>query len=291
VTDFFRAVVEYEFMRNALFAGLLASLACGVMGSFVVARRITYVAGGIAHSVLGGMGIAGFLIAVYHWSWLTPLHGAIMAALVSALVIGWVTLRARQREDTIIGAVWAVGMAVGILFISRTPGYNQELMSYLFGNILMVSGDDLLTLLRLDIIIVIPTLFLYHRFLAVCFDAEFARVRGVRVDVYYIVLLCLTALTVVSLVTVVGVVLVIALLTLPPAVAGCCTRTFRGMMIGAVVFCALFTVSGLAISYATNFPSGATIVLVAGLCYVIILTARWLWRRNRNAVTQPSQST
>ncbi len=283
--DLLSAILEYAFMRNAMIAGLLAAVACGVVGSFVVARRITYVAGGIAHSVLGGMGVAGYLIAVHNWDAVTPLYGAIAAALLAAVVIGWVTLRARQREDTIIGAVWAVGMATGILFISQTPGYNQELMSYLFGNILMVSDSDLSILLGLDLLIVALTLLLYNRFLAVCFDAEFARVRGIRVEVYYILLLCLAALTVVVLVTVVGVVLVIALLTLPAAVAGLFSRTFRQMMIGAVAFCIFFTVSGLAVSYETNFPAGATIVLIAGVSYVVAIVVRWLIRRHRNPVS------
>jgi len=283
--DLLSAILEYAFMRNALIAGLLAAVACGVVGSFVVARRITYVAGGIAHSVLGGMGIAGYLIAVHNWDAITPLYGAIAAALLAAVVIGWVTLRARQREDTIIGAVWAVGMATGILFISQTPGYNQELMSYLFGNILMVSDSDLSVLLGLDLLIVALTLLLYNRFLAVCFDAEFARVRGIRVEVYYILLLCLAALTVVVLVTVVGVVLVIALLTLPAAVAGLFSRTFRQMMIGAVAFCVFFIIAGLAVSYETNFPAGATIVLLAGASYVVAIVVRWLIRRHRNPVS------
>jgi len=291
MTEFIDAVVQYGFMRNALTAGLLAAVACGVVGSFVVARRVSYVAGGIAHSVLGGMGAAGYLAAVHGWDGITPLHGAIVAALLSALVIGWVTLRARQREDTIIGAVWAIGMAVGILFISRTPGYNRELMSYLFGNILMVTDTDLVVLLVLDLLIVGLALLFYNRFLAVCFDAEFARVRGVRVETTYLLLLSLTALTVVVLVTIVGVVLVIALLTLPAAVAGCFSRTFRQMMLGAVFCCALFSVSGLAVSYQTNFPAGATIVLLAGACYVVVMAGKWLIRGKRNSVARRTSPT
>jgi zinc transport system permease protein len=283
MVDFLNAVFEFGFLRNAVAAGLLAAVACGVVGSFVVARRISYVAGGIAHSVLGGMGAAGYFAAVHRWDWITPLHGAVVAALLAALLIGWVSLRARQREDTIIGAVWAVGMAVGILFISQTPGYNQELMSYLFGNILMVSEGDLLVMLGLDVLIVAVALVFYHRFLAVCFDAEFARVRGIRVERYYLLLLCLSALTVVVLVTVVGVVLVIALLTLPVAVAGSVFRSFRAIMLGAVLYCAVFTVTGLGLSYHTDFPAGASIVLLAGLAYILAMSGRWLIRSRRNA--------
>lgn len=285
--EFVQAVAEFSFLRNALIAGLLASVACGVIGSFVVARRITYVAGGIAHSVLGGMGLVGYLVAVHQWDFLHPLHGAIAAAIIAALVIGWVSLRARQREDTVIGAVWAVGMALGVLFISQTPGYNQELMSYLFGNILMVSNSDLVTLAVLDLLIISLTWLLYHRFLAVCFDSEFARVRGLKVDLYYMLLLCLTALTVVVLVTSVGVVMVIALLTLPAAAAGCFTRTFFRMMLGAIVACLFFTVIGLAVSYQSDLPAGATIILVAGGSYALILLGQWLLGKRRAIVSTP----
>lgn len=279
--EFVQAVAEFSFLRNALIAGLLAAVACGVIGSFVVARRITYVAGGIAHSVLGGMGVAGYLIAVHRWDNITPLYGAIVAALLAALIIGWVTLRARQREDTVIGAVWAVGMAIGILFISQTPGYNQELMSYLFGNILMVSNTDLGILVALDLLIVALTFLFYRRFLAICFDPEFARTRGLYVHWYYMLLLCLTALTVVLLVTVVGVVLVIALLTLPAAVAGCFSRTLRQMMFGAIACCVFFTLSGLVVSYESDFPAGATIILIAGACYGLAMAVRWFVGRYR----------
>ena len=279
--DFLQAVIDYPFMRNAVCAGLLASVACGVVGSFVVARRITYVAGGIAHSVLGGMGVAGYLMAVHRWEGISPLYGAVAAALLAALIIGWVTVRARQREDTVIGAVWAVGMAVGILFISQTPGYNQELMSYLFGNILMVSNTDLGILFALDLLVIALIFVFYREFLAVCFDPEFARARGLRVEWYYMLLLCLTALTVVLLVTVVGVVMVIALLTLPAAVAGGFSRTFRQMMYGAVACCVLFTLSGVAVSYESDFPAGATIILIAGVCYVLAMFARWFVSKYR----------
>jgi len=185
-TEFFDALVNHAFMRYALFTGLLAGIACGIVGTYVVARRITYIAGGIAHAVLGGMGIAFYLSVVHGWTRLHPLHGAIVAALLAAVIIGFVSLRARQREDTVIGALWAVGMAVGILFISWTPGYNENLMSYLFGNILMVSAGDLWLLGILDVVVVGVALLFYNQLQAVCFDEEFARIRGVNVEFFYI---------------------------------------------------------------------------------------------------------
>ncbi len=276
MTEFFHAAFSYQFMINALLTGILASVACGMVGSFVVARRITYIAGGIAHSILGGMGVARWLSVVHGWP-VTPLEGAMVAALASALTIGVVSLRAREREDTVIGAIWAIGMAVGILFIAATPGYNEDLMSYLFGNILMVGATDLYLIAGLDLVVVAFVLLFFNQLQAVCFDEEFARVRGLNVDLYYLLLLCLTAATVVILVTVVGIVLVIALLTLPVAVAGYFSRSLVRLMLLSVGFSMLFTTLGLAVSYAPDLPAGATIIVVAGLSYLLVVA----WERLR----------
>jgi zinc transport system permease protein len=207
--EFWDAVRTQSFMQNALITGLLVSIACGVVGTYVVVRRITYIAGGIAHCVLGGIGAAFYLQRVHHWESLDPLYGAVVAALVAALIIAYVSLRAKQREDTVIGAMWAIGMAMGILFLSRTPGYTEDLMSYLFGNILMVTTRNMWLIAFLDVVVVVFGLAFYKELVAICFDEEFARLRGINVDFYYLLLLCLTALTVVLLVTVVGIVLVI----------------------------------------------------------------------------------
>ena len=256
MTEFIDALSEHAFLRRALLAGLLASVACGVVGTFVVTRRITYVAGGIAHCVLGGVGAAQYLRVTQGWSWCHPLYGAIIAALGSALIIGWVSLRLKEREDTIIGALWAIGMAVGVLFISQTPGYAENLMGYLFGDVLLVTGDKLWLLALLDLVVLGLVLTFYDQFLAVCFDEEFAELRGVRVGFYYLLLLCITALTVVLLVTVVGIVMVIALLTLPVAVAGHFSRSLWQMMLLSVGLTMIFTSAGLALSYGANLPGG-----------------------------------
>ncbi|RLC27895.1 MAG: metal ABC transporter permease [Deltaproteobacteria bacterium] len=269
------------FLRYALLTGVLASVACGVVGTYVVARRISYIAGGISHSVLAGMGAARYLETVHHWTWLHPLHGAVAAALAAALVIGVVSMRAREREDTVIGAVWAVGMAIGVLFIFKTPGYNQDLMGYLFGNVLMVSPDDLRIIAGLDILVVSVGLLFYNRFLAVCFDDEFARLRGIHVGRYYLALLCLTALTVVLLVTVVGIIMVIALLTIPAAVAGRFSRNLFQMMLLSTGFTILFTTAGLALSYGPDLPAGATTIVLAGGVYIGVLTVSFFVRRRQ----------
>jgi len=279
VAEFLTDLQRYAFLQHALLAGALASVACGIVGSYVVARRITYIAGGIAHCVLGGMGAAKYLSTVHGWTWLRPLHGAVVAAIGAAVIIGIVSLRAREREDTVISALWAVGMAVGVLFISRTPGYSEDLMSYLFGNILMVASRDLWLIVGLDVAVVVVSLLFYNQFLAVCFDEEFARLRGVRVEVYYLLLLCLAALTVVVLVTVVGIVMVIALLTLPVAVAGHFSRRLWQMMALGIVLSLVFTSAGLALSYRPNLPAGATTIVLAGCAYLVVSAGAALRRR------------
>ncbi len=279
MSEFLDAALRYDFVQSALLAGLLASVACGIVGTYVVVRRITYIAGGISHCVLGGIGAALYFQRVHGLAWFTPLLGAVTAALAAAMIIGIVSLRAKQREDTVIGALWAIGMAAGVLFIAKTPGYSQDLMSYLFGNILMVAPGDLWLIAALDVLVIALSLLFYNQFLAVCFDEEFARVRGMRVEFYYLLLLGLTALTVVLLVSVVGIVLVIALLTLPVAVAGYFARRLWQMMILASVFSVIFTTAGLAISYGPDLPAGATIIILAGAVYLLVTIGSRLLRR------------
>ncbi|NLY90353.1 MAG: metal ABC transporter permease [Firmicutes bacterium] len=261
MSDFIGALWQYAFIQNAVLAGVLSSFACGMTGVYVVVKRITFISGGIAHAVLGGIGIAYYL-------GLDPLLGAVITALFSAFLLGMINLTARQHEDTVIGALWAVGMAVGIIFITLTPGYSVDLMSFLFGNILMVTKPVLWLLLLLDLIILLLVVVFYRQFLLVCYDEEYARLRGLPVKFLYILLLALIALTVVVLIKVVGLIMVIALLTLPAAVAGLFTHNLRQMMVSATGLSLLFILAGLVISYNLNLPSGATIVIIAGLCYL-----------------------
>jgi zinc transport system permease protein len=260
--EFLQALAEHEFLQRALAGGLLASIGCGVVGSYVVVQRISLLAGAIAHAVLGGMGIAWYF-------GLSPIGGALIAAVVAALIIGWVKLRFAEREDTAISAIWALGMAVGILFIAKTPGYSVDLMAYLFGNLLMMSGEDLRLIAALDLVILGLAGLFFRQFLAVCFDPEFARVRGLKVERYYLLLLVLVALTVVMLIQVVGLILVIALMTLPAAIAGRFTHSLAAMMGLAVLLGMTFTAGGLAVSYAPDLPSGPVIIVLAGIAYLL----------------------
>lgn len=279
MSEFLSAVAAYPFLQHALLAGLLASLACGVMGAYVVSRRISYLAGGIAHSVLAGLGAAHYLKVTLGWKWLDPLYGALAAAVAAAGLLGWVSLRAREREDTIIGAIWAVGMAVGVLFMAATPGYGADLMAYLFGNILLVTPTDLWVMAGLDLVVAGVGLGLYRQLVAVCFDEEFARLRGLATEAYFLLLLMLTALTVVVLAQVVGIILVIALLTLPAAMAGHWARRLWQIMAGAVAISAAATTGGLALAYGPDWPAGAVIIVLTGAAYLALAAATGLGGR------------
>lgn len=257
-----QAISSQAFLQHALLAGILAGIGCGVMGTYVVVKRINFLAGGIAHSVLAGMGIAYFLGN-------SPITGAIISALVAALLIGWIKLRWQEGEDTVIAAVWSIGMAIGIIFIAKTPGYSVDLMSYLFGNILMVSRNELYVMLLLDVILMATVAIFYKQFLIVCFDEEFARLRGVNVELFYLLLLCLVALTVVLLIQVVGLILVIALLTLPAAIATRYQSSLKNIMLLATLLGILFSSAGIVVSYEPDLPAGATIILIAGGSYIL----------------------
>ncbi|HPF71791.1 MAG TPA: iron chelate uptake ABC transporter family permease subunit, partial [Candidatus Krumholzibacteria bacterium] len=220
------------------------------------------------------LGLAHWLQTVHGVAWFTPMAGAVLAALLSAVIIGWVALHLGQREDTVIGAVWATGMALGVVFIALTPGYAADLMSYLFGNILLVTPRDL-GLMAVLAAAVLAVAALFHRqLLAVSFDAEFAELQGVPVARFTYLLLVLTALTVVVLVSVVGIILVIALLTLPAATANLFARRLGPMMAGAVALCALLTAGGLVLSYGPDLPAGAVTILLAGLVWFAAAAVR-----------------
>lgn len=260
--EFFNSLITVAFLRNALLAGILASIVCGTIGSLVVVKRISFVSGAIAHSVLGGIGLAYYLN-------ISPILGAFVFAILSAVLISYVKQKKKQNEDTVLSAFWAVGMAIGILFMSKTPGYNANLMSYLFGNILLVSNNDLWILLLLVFVIISTVVIFYRQFLAIIFDEEFARLKKIKVDFMYTLLLILISLSVVILIRIVGIILVIALLTLPAAISRFFNRSIGGMMIWASILGLLFTVLGLWISYVLDLPTGSVIIVLAGMTYLV----------------------
>jgi zinc transport system permease protein len=271
---FFTALSQHTFLQIAVVTAVLASIGCGVMGTYVVVKRIAFLAGGIAHSVLGGMGAA-----VYFG--FEPLHGALPAAVAAALLIGWVRMHWRMQEDTLISALWAIGMAIGVLFIAKAPGYQADLMSFLFGNILLVPRESLWFMVILDVLLLTIVAFYHRQFLAVVFDEEFAHLRGVPVGFFYLLLLVLVAVTVVLLIQVVGLILVLALLTLPAAVAAHYVHSLGRMMLIATVLGMLLSVTGLALSYGPDLPAGPTIILLAGGVYVLSAVLTQILGRRR----------
>jgi zinc transport system permease protein len=261
--------LQFEFMRNALLAGLLTSIACGVIGTFVVVNRIVFLSGGIAHAAYGGIGLAFFFGLPF-------VVGTLGFALLVAMVMAVVTLKARDRSDTIIGVLWALGMALGVILLDLSPGYNVDLMSFLFGSILAVPTSDLWLMLVLNGLILLAVGYFYNDFLALSYDEDFAQVRGVRVKFLYFLLLAMVALSVVMIIRIVGLILVIALLTIPPYIAEKYSASLRTMMFLSFFLSCFFTTAGLWISYVFNLTSGATIIMVAGVCFLISLFFEFL---------------
>ncbi len=254
-------ILTYNFFQNALIIGILASIACGIIGPFVVAKRISFLGGSIAHSSFGGIGLAYFL-------GFNALIGAGIFSILSALGVGIISKKFKKNEDAIIGAMWSLGMAIGLVFIYLTPGYSADLFSYLFGNILMTSSVDIILAIILNIIIIISVLAFYRWFTAIIFDEEFAEVTNIAVFPVYLFLLCLVALTIVILIRIVGVILVIALLTLPAATAQTFNKTFQRIILWSILFGCLFTTTGIFLSYYLNLPSGPMIIFTAVFVYV-----------------------
>lgn len=253
---------------SAVIAGLASSIVSGIIGSYVVVKRITFISGSISHSVLSGIGFCLWLERAKGISWMSPLYGALVAAVLSALLIGWIHLHYRQREDSVIAALWSIGMAVGVLFISQTPGFNVELTNFLIGNILWVTQTDLYILFGLDLFILVTVFCLHKRFLAICFDEEQARLQGIPVNALYLLLLVLTAVSIVLLIQVVGIILVMTMLTIPAAIANLFTSRLSSMMMIAVGLSCAFCLSGMATAFHLDWPGGATIALIAGVAYV-----------------------
>ena len=266
VETIFQAL-QFDFMRNALLAGVLVSVACGIIGTFVVVNRIVFISGGIAHAAYGGIGLGYFF-------GFNPVLGAIAFSLMVALAMGWVERKTQQRADTIIGVMWAIGMAIGIIAIDLTQGYKADLMSYLFGSILTVPQEDLIIMLLLDLIIAGMVVLFYKELLAISFDPVFATTRNVPVDGLYLMLVGAIALTVVMVMQVVGLIMVIALLTMPAAIAGQFVKDIKQMMLLSSILGMVFTTTGLWLSYFFNLTSGATIILVAGTAYLLSLLVK-----------------
>jgi zinc transport system permease protein len=251
------------------------------MGTLVVVNRIVFLSGGIAHAAYGGIGLSFF----FGWPYMV---GTLGFSLTAAMVMAAVTMKAKHRADTIIGVIWAVGMACGIILLDLTPGYNVDLMSYLFGSILTVAGSDLWIMLIVGALIAGFVIYFYKDLLAISYDEEFARIRGVPVRALYFMLIGMLAVTIVLVIQVVGLILVIALLTIPPFIVERYAKSLVQMMVGASLLGAVFTMSGLWLSYAFDLTSGASIILVAGIAFFLFfLVDRFITSRRRHSKSEP----
>lgn len=282
------AFLHNSFLEMGLWAALLASVASGAIGSFVVIKRISFIAGSISHSVIAGIGFSIWLNKKHGIAFPDPMTGAFLAALFSALLIGWIHLKYKQREDAVIAAIWSTGMAIGIIFLSLTPGTNSELMGLFFGNILWTTKKDLLLLGALDLVLVGAVSFFYRRLLALCFDEEQALLRGVATQKLYLMLLSLVGISIVLLIQIIGAILVLALLIIPPTIAALFTSRLSFMIILAFFVCALMSLLGLSASYALDWPPGSTIALLTSLTYFLLLpwkNRKFYFQRKREAKT------
>ena len=270
------------FVRNALIAGLLSSILFGVLGTVVTVKRIAGLAGAISHAVLGGIGMALYLSATGIVPNLPPMVGAILFAVLAAIIIGIVSLKAQQREDTVINAIWAIGMSIGVLFMAKTPGYTDP-TSYLFGNILLISSRDLLLLAILDIIVVFLVWRFYPQIEATSFDDEFAQVKGISTPVVFRSILSITAIAVVLLQTFVGIVMVIAMLTLPAGTAGFSAKNMIRMMILAWLYSSLFSIGGLVAGWSLDLPVGAMVVVIAGTVFLGVSLSSMIAKKRKKA--------
>lgn len=264
-----REIWAYDFMRNAIIAGVLASVLCGLIGTFVVVKRLVFVGGGISHAAFGGLGLCYFL-------GLSPMLGAVVVAVICAVALGRASDEWAESRDALIGVLWAVGMATGIVFIHLTPGYAPNLMAYLFGDILTVSTRDLLVAAVLDATVVLVVTLFFKEFVAVAFDETFARVQGVRVATLLTLLLLLIALSVVVLIQLVGIILVMALLTIPALIGLMLARDFVGVLLIAIGAGLVMTLAGLWLSYVYDVPSGPAIVLLGAAAMSVVYVAQRL---------------
>ncbi|MHB8769539.1 MAG: metal ABC transporter permease [Syntrophales bacterium] len=262
-------VLSYGFIQNAILAGIMASVVCGVIGPFIVARRMVFISGGLSHTAFGGLGIA-------YWLGIHPLCGATAFVLAAAVLIARIHEKHLNQNDLAIGILWAVGVAIGIIFIHLTPGYAPDLMTFLFGNILTVSPGDLLITLLLVLTVTAAVVLLYRGFVAVALDEEYAKARRLPVASLKMGLMVLTALSIVTLLQVVGILLVIALLTLPVAIASELARDFRRIMLLSILCGIVACLAGLLVSYVVELPSGASIILIGGALLGLVRGAKRL---------------
>lgn len=273
--NFIAEIFQYQFLAHAALACLLCGIACGIIGTYVVCRRLVFLSGGITHASFGGIGMAYYFGA-------NPLLGALIFAILSAWGIETFTSRKQIREDSAIGLIWSLGMAIGIIFIYLTPGYAPNLMSFLFGNILSVTSTDIIWMAIVDAFILLIFATMYRPILYVAFDREYARSQNFPTRIVSYLMATLVAITIVISIRVVGIVLLISLLTIPAVIGNLISKSFNRILIYGSVIAALSAFAGLYISYKTNIPSGASTIFVLTLTLIAVKTTTFV--RNKRSL-------
>ncbi len=276
------SILSISLIQNMFYATILASILCGIIGTYVVVKRIVFVSGGIAHATFGGVGFAYYLQSVFLISWFDPMLGALFFAIGSALIIGSPRINKRLREDSTIGVLWVVGMALGVLFINLSDHNVVVVRSYesiLFGNVLLVSSQDLQFMLVMILVVLGLGAFFYRDLQIVTFDEIHARISGINVTLMNTLLYILVAMTSVMVMNIVGIVLVIALLTIPAAMASMFSNDLKQIMVLAVASSLVLSLLGLVLAIAYNVPPGASIVLTLAAFFLISMGVKTLYEK------------
>ncbi len=262
--DFLTDIIKYQYLLNALIAAILSGVICGIVGSYVVSRRMVFLSGGITHASFGGIGIALYMGS-------NPIIGALIFAVGSSLGIEWASQKGRIREDSAIGIIWSLGMAIGALFMSLRAGYTSgDLSSYLFGSILMVTDNDVTALWITTLAVVVGATLFLHRVMLVAFDNDFAKSKGVNTSLVSYIMSVVTAVTIVLSIRIMGIVLLISLLSLPVVIADVMSQSYRKIVIIAPIIAVIGNVGGLIFSYYCEIPPGTAIIFILSFALIVI---------------------
>ena len=257
----------WDLISNSVYASLLLSIVIAIIGSLIVINKTTAITGSIAHGSFGGIGIALYLGS-------SVILTTSIFTILLAIILAFITIKFPHRQDSLIGVIWAVGMSIGIIFLSLTPGYQSDALSYLFGNILLIEKNDIYFMIIVDILLLISIILLYNRFLAMSYDKEFLTLRGISSNLLYTYFLILTSLSIVMSVRAIGIILILALFTIPPLIAERFTKKFFTMMILSGILGLIFMISGILISYYFDISPTPIIVLIASAGLILSLFKR-----------------
>lgn len=268
-------ILTYDFLRNALVACILSGITCGIVGSYIVARRMVFLCGGITHASFGGLGIALY-------AGINPIVGALSFAALSSIGIEFATRRGRIREDSATGIIWSIGMATGALFMSLRPGYSTDLTSYLFGNILLVDADDIIYLAWLTLFIVVGAGLWLRKLMYLTFDEDYACSQGVWVTLVSYFMAVVIAVTIVLSIKVMGIILLLSLLTMPAVISNALTKDYRYIALWSAIIGVVGTVAGFVFSYGYDLPTGSCIIFIltsALICVKVLTLCRKISRQ------------